>query len=117
MAPGHIMRKLRIMTFVALAALSPAGGTLADSPGRDIGHVGDTTGEGESRALERTQENLRHLERQHERLDELKRTGHPFHSERKLRHELRRNEADQRGLKYDRDRIEHELQSGRQKAR
>ncbi len=111
------MRKLRIMTFVALAALLPAGESLADSPVLDSGRVGDATGEGDSRALERTQENLRQLERQHERLDELKRTEHPFHSERKLRHELRRNEAEQRGLKYERDRIENELQSGRQKAR
>lgn len=117
MARARIMRNLWILAFAVLAALSPAYEALAESPGRESDHVGGASGNDDSRALERTQENLRHLERQYERLDELKRQQHPFHSERKLRHELRRNEADQRWLKHERDRIEHELQGGRGKAR
>ncbi len=49
--------------------------------------------------------------------EELKRTQHPFYSERELRHQLRRNEAERSWYKHERDRIEHERRRAEDRSR
>lgn len=109
-----MLRRLRITALIAVVGILPACAILADTPAEESDRppAGVVSPPDDSRALERVQKNLRRLERRHEQLEELQRTRDPFHSAPKLRHDLRRNEAEQRWLKHERDRIEHDLQEG-----
>jgi len=59
-------------------------------------------------ADEKTKSRLEALQRQHEDLEFKKRTKAPFTSERSLRHQLRRNEAQQGWEKSEQRRLEYE---------
>jgi hypothetical protein len=77
--------------------LSPA---IADTDPDEYGssEVGETlirTLRQDREAVRRVAEKRRALEHEQAELDYLKRTKHPFHSDRALRHSLRRNEAEQ----------------------
>lgn len=109
-----MLRRLRMTALITLIGLMPACAIRADTAAEesDRAPAGVVSPDG-ARKLERVQKDLRRLEQRHEQLEELQRTRDPFHSGPKLRHDLRRNEAEQRWLKYQRDRIEHDLQGGR----
>jgi len=78
----------------------------------------------DQRKSEKVDSNLKRLESQHRETEFQKRTGAPFRSERSLRHDLRRNEAQQgwqksegRRLDYERQRQQLKLQSESQEWR
>jgi hypothetical protein len=100
----------RKVAFIALAALLSGCPSTAEIPydeSQDT-DAGAALPRHEQREAERVEKVLRRLEREREHLNELKRTKHPFYSEQDLRHKLRRNEAEQRWYKHERDRLEHE---------
>lgn len=110
------LRIAAVIGLLVLLAVGPAGAETPDDESEDT-EAGAVLPDGNRRALEKIDETLRRLQRQRERLDELKRTEHPFHSERKLRHQMRRNEAEQRWLKHERERLEHERRREQQRER
>lgn len=68
----------------------------------------------DAREAAKSKKRLETLQRQHEELEFKKRTKAPFTSERSLRHQLRRNEAQQGWEKSEQRRLEYEqLRQGR----
>jgi len=84
--------------------------------GSEAGASGEAAGnetkaiERDAQAREKAKRRLEALKRQHEELDFKKRTKAPFTSERSLRHEMRRNEAQQGWEKSEKRRLEYEQQ-------
>ena len=110
---------LRKVAFIGLSALLFICPSAAEMP---YDESGDT--EAAAAPLKHKQHNaekienmLRRFDRERERLKELKRTQHPFYSERELRHQLRRNEAERRWYKHERDRLEHERRRAEDQSR
>ena len=60
----------------------------------------------DQRAKENAQQHLRTLQQQHNDLEFRKRTIDPFRSKRALRHDLRKNEAQQGWQKYESNRLD-----------
>jgi hypothetical protein len=114
-----LLSLLRKVAFIGLSALLFGGPSAAEMPydESEDTEAGAALPGQEQREAERVEKVLRRLEREHERLDELKRTRHPFYSERELNHELRRNEVERSWYKHEHDRLEHERRRAKDRSR
>ena len=116
--PG-LLGLLRKMAFIGLSVLLFGCPSAAEMPRdeREDTEAGAALPKYKQREAERVGKVLRRFEREHERLEELKRTQHPFYSERELRHQLRRNEAERSWYKHEHSRIEHERRRAKDRSR
>ena len=94
------------VALLAVPALAQ-GDVEAEATDEGIGSATEAL-RGDEREDEKAKGRLKTLQQQHEELEFKKRTKAPFRSERSLRHDLRRNEAQQGWQKREDRRLEYE---------